>query len=148
MRSVSACTVSYNALRHNFCKILYNLSNSLNMGVANALPHTPCVLLVCCNSYSHLLDKSIVSSTYSVIPLLNVSTCTAGDPPIQLGRTPQDQCSGTQLVCRGCQPFVNERITARVNATFLAQIGPSGNERGYMSITGIDFIHIHCEMGE
>ena len=82
-----------------------------------------------------------MSSTYSVIPLLNVST--AGDPPIQLGRTPQDQCSGTQLVCRGCQPFLNERIIARDNATFLAQIGPSGNERGYMSITGIDFIHIY-----
>ena len=42
----------------------------------------------------------------SVIPLLNVST--AGDPPIQLGGTPQDECSGTQLVCIGCQPFVNE----------------------------------------
>ena len=68
---------------------------------------------------------------------INVSTCTAGrDSPIHLGRTPQDQCSGSQLVCGGCQPFRNERIIARDDATFLAQIGPSGNERGYMGITG------------
>ena len=43
---------------------------------------------------------------------------------------------------------MNERIIARDDATFRAQIGPSGNERGYMAITGIDWIHIHGEMGK
>jgi len=32
---------------------------------------------------------------------------------------------------------VNEQIVARNSATFLAQIGPSGNERGYVAITGV-----------
>ena len=33
-------------------------------------------------------------------------------------------------------PFENEQFIARENATFHARVGPSGNERGYMGITG------------
>lgn len=36
---------------------------------------------------------------------------------------------------------MNERIIARDDATFRAQIGPSGNERGYMGITGEGIFH-------
>jgi len=38
---------------------------------------------------------------------------------------------------------VNERIVARNGATFLAQIGPSGNERGYMAITGLAALNFY-----
>ena len=81
-----------------------------------------------------MLTFIIVATSH---PIQLLFTRAAGDPPIHLGRAPQDQCTGIQLACRACQPFVNERIVARNDATFLAQIGPSGNERGYMAITGL-----------
>jgi len=61
----------------------------------------------------------------------------ANDDPIHLGRDPNNQCIGVQFVCENCIPFENERIIAREDTTFQARIGPSGNERGYMAITGI-----------
>ena len=60
----------------------------------------------------------------------------ASQAPIHLGRMPRDDCARTQLVCRSCQPFENEQIVARESTTFQARIGPAGNERGYMGITG------------
>ena len=66
--------------------------------------------------------------------MLSISIAT--DDPIHLGREPQDQCVGVQFVCESCIPFENERIIAREDTTFQARIGPSGNERGYMGITG------------
>ena len=61
-----------------------------------------------------------------------------GDDPIHLGRDPNDQCNNTQPMCQPrCMPFQNELIIAREDTTFQARIGPSGNERGYMGITGI-----------
>ena len=35
-----------------------------------------------------------------------------------------------------CPPFNPKNITALENATFLAQIGPTGGERGYDALTG------------
>jgi len=87
-----------------------------------------------------MLRFTIVATSH---PIQLLFTRAAGDPPIHLGRTPQDQCTGIQLTCRGCQPFVNEQIVARNGATFLAQIGPSGNERGYMAITGLAALNFY-----
>ena len=62
---------------------------------------------------------------------------TGSADPIHLGRTPVDECINVDLVCDTCDPFVNNNITVTDNATFSITIGPSGNERGYMGITGI-----------
>ena len=59
-----------------------------------------------------------------------------GDSPIHLGRTSEDECTGVDLVCQTCDPFTSTEIIARDNTTFSVTIGPSGNERGYMGITG------------
>ena len=76
-----------------------------------------------------------------MVSLIWIYSSTADDDPIHLGRAAQDQCSGVELVCGGCMPFENERIIARENTTFQARIGPSGNERGYMGITGTIFMY-------
>ena len=100
------------------------------------LSNTLLELKVCCLWMSVIITSQLLNNCLKPLVLI-WSTCTAGrDSPIHLGRTPQNQCSSAQLVCGGCQPFRNERIIARDDATFLAQIGPSGNERGYMGITG------------
>ena len=78
-------------------------------------------------TFSHI-DSCTILYFYSSI---------ATDDPIHLGREPQDQCVGVQFVCESCIPFENERIIALGDTTFQARIGPSGNERGYMGITGI-----------
>ena len=69
--------------------------------------------------------------------ILYFSSSTGTDDPIHFGREPQNQCVGVPFVCESCIPFENEIITAREDTTFQARIGPSGNERGYMGITGI-----------
>ena len=59
------------------------------------------------------------------------------DAPIHFGRTPRDDCAGIQPDCRrNCPSFRNERIIADENVPLQVRIGPSGNERGYMGITG------------
>ena len=40
------------------------------------------------------------------------------------------------LACQSCSPFTNNMIIAREDTAFDVVIGPSGNERGYMGITG------------
>ena len=60
------------------------------------------------------------------------------DPPIHLGRAPRDECTGVDVTCGGCAPFVNRHIISRENTVFELKIGPSGNERGYQAITGED----------
>ena len=69
----------------------------------------------------------------------------AGDSTIHLERTPEDQCVGVDLVCDSCDPFENENITVTDNATFSFTIGPSGNERGYMGITGTIMFLYNCD---
>ena len=60
-----------------------------------------------------------------------------GDSSIHLGRTSEDECTGVDLVCESCAPFENENFTVTDSATFIVTIGPSGNQRGYLGITGI-----------
>jgi hypothetical protein len=57
-----------------------------------------------------------------------------GDPPLHLGRAPSSDCQ--PLVCSACDPYQNQRLAAPSNTTFVAHIGPSGDQRGYMGITG------------
>ena len=60
---------------------------------------------------------------------------TGGDPPLNFGREPSRRCSGLQ--CTSCtSAFKNQRLVAADDATFVARIGPSGAQRGYMGITG------------
>ena len=60
-----------------------------------------------------------------------------GDPPIHLGRTPDNECDGQQLLCTQCEPFRSVQMIARENTTFEAVIGPAANPRGYTGITGV-----------
>ena len=60
-----------------------------------------------------------------------------GDPPIHLGRTPDNECDGQQLTCTQCEPFRSVQMIARENTTFEAVIGPAANPRGYTGITGV-----------
>ena len=57
-----------------------------------------------------------------------------GDPPLHFGRAPSSDCQ--PLVCSLCEPYQNRRLAAPSNTTFVAQIGPSAAQRGYMGITG------------
>ena len=85
---------------------------------------------------SDLAIHGVVSHSHYNYYSRSLFNYTATDAPIHLGRTPRDECRGVELVCSSCQPFVNEQIIARESTTFQARIGPSGNERGYMGITG------------
>ena len=60
----------------------------------------------------------------------------ATDGPLHLGRASLDECGDTSLTCQTCPPYIGQQIIAREDTTFRAVIGPSGNERGYMGITG------------
>ncbi|KAL5467444.1 hypothetical protein EMCRGX_G031668 [Ephydatia muelleri] len=42
----------------------------------------------------------------------------------------------TSLTCTACKPFGATKIVALENKTFVARIGPSGADRGYIAITG------------
>ncbi len=55
---------------------------------------------------------------------------------VNFGRDPIDECVNVDLVCDSCPPYQNQQFIERQNATFLVRVGPSGNERGYMGITG------------
>ena len=57
-----------------------------------------------------------------------------GDAPLHLGRASSSDC--VALRCSSCPPYQNQKITAPSSQTFVARIGPSGDERGYMAITG------------
>ena len=91
-------------------------------------------------AFKHFIRANckFVSNVYEDV-LLYECISIVGDDPIHLGRAPEDQCNNTQLVCQSCMPFENERIIALEDTTFQARIGPSGNERGYMGITGMYF---------
>lgn len=77
-----------------------------------------------------LSHRSIQNTVHS-----NTLFDTGTDPPIRLGREPANECT-RGLRCPNCPPFreVVFNATAR-NETFVANIGPPGNERGYMAIT-------------
>ena len=61
---------------------------------------------------------------------------TATDPPLNLGRSPSNQCN-TGVRCSDCPGFKETIWDVRDrDATFLANIGPPAGERGYQSITG------------
>lgn len=60
----------------------------------------------------------------------------ATDSPIHLGRDPTNDCRGG-LICPNCPPFEETVMDATGREeTFVANIGPPGNERGYMAIAG------------
>jgi hypothetical protein len=54
--------------------------------------------------------------------------------PLHLGRQPSKNCP--PLVCPRCKPYETQTLVAPSDATFVARISPSGNQRGYMGITG------------
>lgn len=63
----------------------------------------------------------------------------ATEPPIHFGRTPDNQCQEEVgvLNCASCDPFEEQTLDLRGgNATIVANIGPTGNERGYTAIAG------------
>ena len=66
--------------------------------------------------------------------IINISI--ANDDPIHLGRDPVNECTGVELMCQQCDPFLPDRIILREDATLKAVIGPSANPRGYTGITG------------
>ena len=68
--------------------------------------------------------------------LCDIHIIIGDDAPLHLGRASSKSC--TPLSCFTCPPYQNQRITANSNATFIARIGPSGDQRGYMAITGED----------
>ena len=72
--------------------------------------------------------------TLYCIPLICVYVYTDGDPPLHLGRAGSSDCMSLQ--CSTCEPYQNERLTAPSGTTFTARIGPSGDVRGYIGITG------------
>ena len=78
----------------------------------------------------HLLYSDSLDHTDTHV----VVVITAGDPPLHLGRASSSDC--VPLQCSFCEPFQNERIEASSSTTFVAHIGPSGDSRGYMAITG------------
>ena len=48
-----------------------------------------------------------------------------------------NECAGVQLTCRQCDPFPTQQHMARdEDTTFVVEIGPSANPRGYTGITG------------
>ena len=57
-----------------------------------------------------------------------------GDAPLHLGRRPSKDCE--PLVCSSCDAYETQTLVAPSSATFVAHIGPSGDQRGYMGITG------------
>ena len=60
------------------------------------------------------------------------------DRPIHLGRDPpMNECASVQLTCQQCDPFPTQRFMAREDTTFVVEIGPSANPRGYTGITGM-----------
>ena len=62
--------------------------------------------------------------------------------PIHLGRDPaMNECAGVQLTCRQCDPFPTRMFMAREDTTFIVEIGPSANPRGYTGITGMYTIY-------
>ena len=48
-----------------------------------------------------------------------------------------NECAGVQLTCQQCDPFPTQRYMAREDTTFVVEIGPSANPRGYTGITGM-----------
>ena len=82
-------------------------------------------------------------------PHLHMCVCTDGDPPLHLGRAGSSDC--VPLQCSTCEPYQNEQLTAPSGTTFTARIGPSGDVRGYIGITGeenplISWIHMYSSL--
>ena len=62
------------------------------------------------------------------------------DAPLNLGRSPVNQCGATDFVCPICDSFTERVFDVREqNAVFVASIGPTGGSRGYASIAGIEW---------
>lgn len=70
--------------------------------------------------------------------------CVGSDDPIRLGRDSESDC--VPLTCLSCDPYQNQRLAAPTNTTFVARIGPSGDQRGYMGITSEENPIIRCIM--
>ena len=86
-----------------------------------------------------------VYTFYGSIILLYSLSLSGSDSPIHLGRSPAvNECAGVQLTCIQCDPFPTQRYTARdQDTTFVVEIGPSANPRGYTGITGT-CSHLTC----
>ena len=79
----------------------------------------------------HCNTKHLATLQWSTV----LSPCIVGtDRPIHLGRDGSNDCVALQ--CSSCDPFQNDRIVASSSTTFVARIGPSGDQRGYIGITG------------
>lgn len=65
----------------------------------------------------------------------------ADDPPLHLGRESEQDCAGG-LRCPNCPPFQETVMDATGrNETFVANVGPTGNQRGYMAIASECTMH-------
>ena len=85
-----------------------------------------------------LLYLSVLLPCHSKCPHVRneefyIHFCADGDDPIHLGRSSSSDCAA--LTCSSCRAYKNQQITALTSTTFVARIGPSGNERGYIAIT-------------
>ena len=66
--------------------------------------------------------------------------------PLFLGRPNENGCT-QPIQCMSCDPFKETRLVFKSNTTFLVNIGPSGQERGYMAITGEWDLSVNLEGG-
>ncbi len=62
---------------------------------------------------------------------------TGSTPPLNLLRSPVDNCQGASLSCEGCPAFQGQTMTHEGDTTFRLTIGPAGGQRGYPAITGV-----------
>ena len=75
---------------------------------------------------------------HTLVNVLLIILTLGTDSPIHLGRNPaMNECAGVQLTCQQCDPFPTQMYTAREDTTFVVEIGPSANPRGYTGITGM-----------
>jgi hypothetical protein len=58
-----------------------------------------------------------------------------------------NECAGVQLTCQQCDPFPTQRHMARdEDTTFVVEIGPSANPRGYTGITGMSTVNYRASI--
>ena len=89
-----------------------------------------------CKVVVHYYNYYIITIDFVIVLRIWLCYIIGGDPPIHLRRTPANQCDNVQLRCNQCEPFKSVQMIARENTTFMAEIGPAANPRGYTAITG------------